>query len=954
MSEQQRRSGKDTELRQRGTDCSMLGQCLSVAEAAERHRWLSSFPELSPNPILEVDQASGALLYLNPAVRRLFPDLEEMGIRHSFLGGWEVVQEELLRRPGQTVLREMTAGDTVFLLEFTGIPGAGRVRVYATDITHRKRAEQALQESEARLAGIVNSAMDAIVSVNAQHRIVLFNPAAERMFGYPASAVIGLPLACLLPERFSASHERQVEKFERDGKTTRKMGGLGEVVGLRASGEEFPVEASISQGEAGGGQVLTVILRDITERKQGERERERSLMRLHQLIDVSRDVLAANSKQELMEKVVEAARKITGAHLGVCGYGLRDGALEMGAIAGMGQARSCSPTERFLVEGGGVHLELLRDRNTIRCAGPEFEGGSDWWGLPAGQAPPRGLLGARLLGRHSRTGGIILVSDKAGSDFTAEDEALLGQLAALCSVGLHHLEAKEHAEVRAEELAAMVGAMADGVIFFNADGIPVEANRAAVEMLGFNPINQLPDQYTRRLGFTYPDGKPVPPDRLPSRRALRGRVIQGDRINYTRADGRRYLISVSAAPVRTRRRIIGAVVVWHDQTEREILLQEVAAARDKLELRVEERTAELAHTVAALKESEARFRSMFEEHQAIMLLTDPVSGQVVDANPAACDFYGSTREQLRHSTLRDLGIPVPGTRGMKRSARWTQSPERQEATTSLAKGGARTVEVYATVISLQRRRLVFSIMHDITERKILERQIVEISESERQRIGRDLHDSLGGHLTGLALLTRALAQSLARVQEPVVSDIDEIVEGINAAIGLTREISHGLCPVDSGERGLITGLCEFVAIVRRRAGVDCRFRAEGDVRIRDAVVSSHLFRIVEEAVQNALRHAQPKRIDVRLRRTRAGVLLTVRNDGRSLPANLAAARGLGLRTMGYRADMIGARLELRRIKGGTAVSCLLPARPGLASGTPARSTRQNQTGRRRAVPRRTP
>ena len=142
------------------------------------------------------------------------------------------------------------------------------------DITERKRAEEALRESQARLSGIVETAMDAIVSVDAAQRITLFNSAAERMFGCSAAEAIGQSLDRLIPTSLREKHRQHVLEFAQTRKTTRRMGELGTVTGLRANGEEFPAEASISQLEIGGQKILTIILRDITARKRLENELE--------------------------------------------------------------------------------------------------------------------------------------------------------------------------------------------------------------------------------------------------------------------------------------------------------------------------------------------------------------------------------------------------------------------------------------------------------------------------------------------------------------------------------------------------------------------------------------------------------------------------------------------------------------------------------------------------------
>jgi PAS domain S-box-containing protein len=133
-----------------------------------------------------------------------------------------------------------------------------------------KPADNVLINSEARLAGIVDSAMDAIVTIDTNHRVVLFNRAAEEMFQCPAAEAIGQSLDRFIPERFRAEHPSHIERFGRTGVTMRNVAGARCVSGLRANGEEFPAEASISKIEAGGQKLYTVIMRDVTERQRAE------------------------------------------------------------------------------------------------------------------------------------------------------------------------------------------------------------------------------------------------------------------------------------------------------------------------------------------------------------------------------------------------------------------------------------------------------------------------------------------------------------------------------------------------------------------------------------------------------------------------------------------------------------------------------------------------------------
>lgn len=148
----------------------------------------------------------------------------------------------------------------------------------AASMANSLAASSRLQESQQRLAGIVDSAMDAIVTVNADQEVILFNPAAERMFGYPASDVCGQSVIKLLPERFRDGHDAHVRGFRDEGITSRRINSLGAIYGLRSSGEEFPIDASISHVVVECEQLTTVIIRDITERKAAE-EAQASLVR---------------------------------------------------------------------------------------------------------------------------------------------------------------------------------------------------------------------------------------------------------------------------------------------------------------------------------------------------------------------------------------------------------------------------------------------------------------------------------------------------------------------------------------------------------------------------------------------------------------------------------------------------------------------------------------------------
>ncbi len=156
-------------------------------------------------------------------------------------------------------------------------------------VTERKQAEEFLSESRTQLAGIISSAMDAIITVDAQQLIIGFNTAAEKIFGYPAANAIGQPLALLVPEGFRAAHVEQFDGFANNGVTTRMKENLPTLAGVRANGDEFPVEISISRVEIDGKKLYTAIIRDITEHKRTEEALRKSEIQFRTIFDSASD-----------------------------------------------------------------------------------------------------------------------------------------------------------------------------------------------------------------------------------------------------------------------------------------------------------------------------------------------------------------------------------------------------------------------------------------------------------------------------------------------------------------------------------------------------------------------------------------------------------------------------------------------------------------------------------------
>ena len=233
----------------------------------------------------------------------------------------------------------------------------------------------------------------------------------------------------------------------------------------------------------------------------------------------------------------------------------------------------------------------------------------------------------------------------------------------------------------------------------------------------------------------------------------------------------------------------------------------------------------------------------------------------------------------------------------------------------------RTAELTASNVELLR---------EIGERKRLEKELVEISEQERRRIGQNLHDDLGQLLTGIAFMTQSLSEKLADASLPEVNDALKIQRLVNQAIRHARVLSRDLTSAELDETNLAASL---QALARHVGGVfetSCQFRSEGSIPPVPEGVARQVFYIAQEAATNAIKHGRPRHVWIVLTGLPDRLHLTIRNDGVPFSGQPAANTGMGLRIMTYRARVIGAEFEIKTDpEGGTIVQCAAPIRSGM-------------------------
>jgi PAS domain S-box-containing protein len=243
---------------------------------------------------------------------------------------------------------------------------------------------------------------------------------------------------------------------------------------------------------------------------------------------------------------------------------------------------------------------------------------------------------------------------------------------------------------------------------------------------------------------------------------------------------------------------------------------------------------------------------------------------------------------------------------------------------------------------------------DISEQKRLERQIQEISEQEKRRIGQDLHDGLGQYLTGIAFMSRLLQRKLDEKHLPEAVDAEKIATLVNKTVFQARDLARGLCPVELENNGLQAALQDLSATTEKVFNMSCTVECDSSIRISDNNTALHLYRIAQEAINNAIKHGKAQHISVCLTRSRKGFTLTVKDDGIGLSKSENRSNGIGLRVMNYRAGMIGASLGVEsQSGGGTVVSCNLqaPAADSAPKATPVpKAARSAKPARSAAFP----
>lgn len=401
------------------------------------------------------------------------------------------------------------------------------------------------------------------------------------------------------------------------------------------------------------------------------------------------------------------------------------------------------------------------------------------------------------------------------------------------------------------------------------------------------------------------------------------RVLRGEPVEFEAEipypSGPRWT-HVNYLPDRNER---GEVVGWLasiiDVTDRNRMEQELRKLNESLELQVAERT-------QYLLDRENRLQGILNTALDAIVTIDR-NGVILTVNPASERMFGYSADEMIGQNV-DLLMPPPHRdQHDGYLARYLATRERhiigvwRELQGRRKDGVVFPLELAVSEVEPWQR--FTGIFRDLSQRKRLEREVLDIASLEQRRIGQDLHDSVGQELTALGMLVAELAETRNSDSPDHQALIDRLSRGLRNIQGELRIVLRGLLPVTIDREGLAPALADLADRTQRESKVICTFTCRETVAVVNEQIATHLFLIAQEAVHNALKHAQPKAIRITLK---AGdrLVLSVRDDGSGLPERPSETRGLGLRVMHNRAAILGAELTMAPAKPtGTLIICTL-------------------------------
>lgn len=488
---------------------------------------------------------------------------------------------------------------------------------------------------------------------------------------------------------------------------------------------------------------------------------------------------------------------------------------------------------------------------------------------------------------------------KKGEEELLEAHAVLEQRVVERTAELQNeIRIRKVAEEASSRLAAIVHSSSDAILSLDLRGIVTSWNRGAQQLYGYKG-NEIVGKSAQILHV--PERRHEVFEAI--RRIRRGKPVKAFETTRVGHDGALVDVFLQLSPIQdSSGRLCGISEVSRDVSAR---------------VRAEN----------ALRESEARLQAITDNCPSLIALKDP-EGRYLHFNRAFGQLFHLELSQVRGKTDSEI-FPHKQAK-LYGENDWVVLKRRAPVTFD------EKVQLSAgTRIGLTTRFPLFDsqgkmdaigcVITDVTERRQLEEELLRISDREQRRIAQDLHDGLGQQLAGVCFMGDVLRRNLVSAKSPQSAQANSISKHLHAAVVQVRSLARGLYPVHEEAQGLMSALRNLTNQIESIFKVRCVFHCPRPVLLSDNNTATHLYRIAQEAISNAVRHGHARFVKVTLATVSENLQLTIRDNGTGLKTNKLRERGLGMRIMEYRAQMIGGTLKVRRnAKGGTLVECQIP------------------------------
>jgi len=766
----------------------------------------------------------------------------------------------------------------------------------AQDITERRRTEQQIR----LLADAVQSVNELISITDEKNRFTFVNRAFLEAYGYSNEEVIGRT-----PE-FLYSKNNPEGLYEQVFRQTMLGRWSGEILNCRKDGTEFPISLSTSLIKDSRGNLLGLVGvgRDISERKRSEKQTAAFSWLGYRLS-------AATSPAQAAEIIMRAASGLFGWDAGYIHlYSQAEDkiipVLTMDTVNGQlaevpesSFSWDPSPFMRSVMHYGG--------RLINRPSHPEVAQTL----IPFGdtQRPSASMMYVPI---HSRGTvlGILSIQSYTPFAYSSRDLLLLQALADQCGGAFQRIEVTEALRESEEKFRTLFESAPIGVALHSASGRYVYTNPAYQRMVGYS------DDELRGLGVR----RITHPDDIVEGQKMFADLHSGQRNQYHRE--KRYLH-------RSGR------LVWAQSSASAIrgndgkLLYVISMVED---------ISERKQVIEALRESERNLRLIAENTSDVIFAFD-MQRRPVYINPAVSELTGYTFAEIQEKKFVNWIHPDDEARMLGHWDELFTGKGYSEVEFRLVTKSGEIKwcsSTWGPLLDEDGRQIgVQGRERDITERKELEREVLESTANERRRLGHELHDGLGQYLAGIAFRAKALEQTLSSSSDSKAADAKELVGLLSEAISQTRSLARGLDPVDVESIGLPAALQNLAAETRKFFNIECLLRCPDSSLKIDSHTSLPLYRIVQEAIHNGITHGEATRIEIELTGDGESFALGIRDNGRGFDVETVKRNGMGLRVMDYRARSIGAVLRIHsQVKKGTEIRCLIPVPKGcVATGT---------------------